>query len=619
MGDIVIAVNPFEWLDGLYSAEQQQRYAKALLNHPLNTNNSKSATSSSTSSSSPNPTAKTNSNTNSGMVDPRTTLPPHVYEASCLAYQGLMEYNNGTTTSQNQSILVSGESGAGKTETVKILLQHLASISEGNSTAQNSHSTTHSVVVQRVLDSNPLLEAFGNAQTLRNDNSSRFGKYLQLQFHSVGGGGKPKLTGSHCQVYLLEKSRVVSHHLHDDYNDSTDHSGERTFHIFYQLLAAPDAFKQVIWKDGLVGADNESFDYVGWTPTDTIEGISDADRFQLTLQSLQLMGVTGTSLKMLMRALCIVLQLGNVEFSAVDDDSCDIAEEDEFQALVNLFLLQDENESSTDSSTTKNDTNDTTTNAQAQDVLRKALLRRTMHARSETFDVPLTADFAKDSADALAKEVYASTFLWLVRTINAATTSSSSTTTPSSYHNNHSTTKTIGLLDIFGFETFAVNRFEQLCINYANEKLQAKFTSDIFQSVLLEYEQEGIDLLYHDTTVEYQDNAQVLELVEGRMGLLAFLNEECVRPKGSDKAFVYKAKSMNLNSTDGSENESSSCLFQVPRGHECEVRWIMVLNCGYSCVECAVVVVVTVVVVSLSCLTVVSSYICFHLCLFVCL
>ena len=560
------------WIPDLYSYQQRQYYGQSLvwnqyryLPQPSSPTTKATATTAAT------------TNTPTTVEDPRKHLPPHVYEASCLAYRGLMRQRI------HQSILVSGESGAGKTETVKILLGDIANVQRGpvasssmamtdrrittttNTTNNTNHNHHNNPIVQKVLDSNPLLEAFGNAQTLRNDNSSRFGKYLQLQFHCISEF-QCTLAGSTAEVYLLEKSRVTLHHPH-----------ERTFHIFYQLLAADEMTKAQIWK-GLVDTDNESFCYVGFTPTTHIEGMSDAERFQQTVQALTLIGITGDRLLTLWRALCIVLQLGNLEFVAhpTNTDASVLADENELTSLSHLMGID----------ATK---------------LTTALTVRTVEARSEIFSVPLTADKAKESTDAFAKEIYAKTFLWLVRTINdatcaelnyhpqsagsgggrtrrnlvpsptnaattatmsladtirartaavaAAASSSTTTTTTTKSSPTASTTITsgpldfgvIGLLDIFGFETFEVNRFEQLCINYCNEKLQQKFTQDIFRSVQLEYEMEGIAL----EEITYDDNTDVLDLVEGRMGLLAFLNEECVRPKGSDKTFVYKAESSN--------------------------------------------------------------------------
>ena len=446
-------------------------------------------------------------------IDPRTTVHPHVYETSSLAYRGL------AVDGQDQSILVSGESGAGKTETVKILMSHLASIQAAALSphafdSQDKQQSQHvPPIVQRVLDSNPLLEAFGNAKTVRNDNSSRFGKYLQLQFDTedpdhaaYAGKAIPScmLAGSKCEVYLLEKSRVVGHE-----------EDERSYHIFYQLLAASEDEKASIWT-GLKDTDNESFLYVGYTDTDTIEGKTDAARYALTKQALALIGIDSDRFVVLMRAICVVMQLGNqtFELNPDDDERSIISSTEELLELSNLMGVDPE-------------------------IITKALTERTVRARNEVFTVPLKPDQAKDSADALAKEIYAKTFLWIVRNINDATAAEWN------YEGDKKANfGIIGLLDIFGFESFKVNRFEQLCINYANEKLQQKFTQDVFCSVQAEYEFEGIAL----GEIQYEDNADVLNLVEGRMGLIAVLNEECVRPKGSDAAFVSKVHAVNKDS-----------------------------------------------------------------------
>lgn len=386
-------------------------------------------------------------------------------------------------------------------------MSHLASAQSSDSNA------TTSEIVERVLDSNPLLEAFGNAKTVRNDNSSRFGKFIQLQFDTedptmaaYSGKSLPSavLAGSKCETYLLEKSRVVSHEPE-----------ERTYHIFYQLLAAPEEQKKEFWS-GLDNTNNDSFVYVGETDTNTIEGKTDAQRFQLTLNALKIVGVKDEKLRDLMRAICIVLQLGNLTFEPdpTNEDKAIISSTNELAALAELLGVE-------------------------EDVVKKALTERTVNARNETFKVPLNVLKAQDSRDALAKEIYSQSFDWLVKTINEATCA----------ENNYDRSLTsefghIGLLDIFGFESFVVNRFEQLCINYANEKLQQKFTLDIFRSVQQEYEFEGIEL----GEVTYSDNADVLKLIEGRMGLISVLNEECVRPKGNDVAFVTKVYAMNKDS-----------------------------------------------------------------------
>lgn len=476
-GDIVIAVNPYQWLNDLYSEETRCMYADKLIWNAPNDS------------------------------DPKLDVTPHVYEVSSLSYRGL------ASDGQDQSILVSGESGAGKTETVKILMSHLASIQS------NSEDSSTSLIVQRVLDSNPLLEAFGNAKTVRNDNSSRFGKFIQLQFDAedpthaaFAGKSIPSaiLAGSKSEVYLLEKSRVVTHE-----------DEERTYHIFYQILAAPEEEKAKIWSE-LENKDNDDFVYVGNTDTNKIEGLTDTERFKKTVDALALVGVKDDGLMDLMRAICIVLQLGNLTFDddPNNDENAIISSSEELESLANLMGI---------------DVND----------VEKALTERTVTARNEVFKVPLNVVKAKDSCDAFAKEIYSNTFDWLVKTINDATIAENNYDARSS----QTDFRMIGLLDIFGFESFTINRFEQLCINYANEKLQQKFTMDIFRSVQEEYQSEGIEL----GELTFQDNADVLSLIEGRMGLISVLNEECVRPKGNDTAFVGKIYAMN---------KDSECLFK---------------------------------------------------------
>jgi myosin-5 len=470
-GDIIIAVNPFQWFTEFYTEQVRAKYARILVWENED-------------------------------GDARTKVEPHVYETSAGSYCGL------AFGDQDQSILVSGESGAGKTETVKIAMNHIATCQQG----PNAKASNMSPVVQRVLDSNPLLEAFGNAKTGRNDNSSRFGKYIQLQF-DMGDKGQREfrsrekatcvLAGSKCEAYLLEKNRVTTHEPE-----------ERTYHIFYQIIAAKDKTKY--WNK-LAGTSNESFRFVGKTDTDTIEGMKDADHFANTVKVLGEVGIHGDHLMTLMTAIIIVLQLGNITFKPCggDEDKSEVSSPKEFSDLCELMCVPESS-------------------------LEVSLTERTMKTRNETYKVPLSPAVAKESCEAFAKEIYGRAFLWLVRYINDATAAEL---------NYKSGTMTdfgiVGLLDIFGFESFPRNRFEQLCINYCNEKLQAKFTEDIFRSVQLEYEAEGIPL----DEIKYDDNTDVLDLIEGKTGLLAMLNEECVRPKGSDEAFVTKALAGNKDSS----------------------------------------------------------------------
>ena len=466
VGDIVIAVNPYQWLSDLYQDKVRLYYAQKIV-------------------------------WEKSQKDPRIGLPPHLYEVSALCYKGL------ALEKQNQSILVSGESGAGKTETVKICMNHIATVQQDPNDANDKDSAK---VVSRILDSNPLLEAFGNAKTRRNDNSSRFGKYIMLQFAHIdpkdrGGVPRAALAGSTSEVYLLEKSRVV-------YHDTV----ERTYHIFYQLLAADDAKKKEIWS-GLKGTTVESFKYVGKGPDVKIDGKTDAQWFDDVKDALEIIGVTGEAYKTLFRAIAAVLQIGNLTFAPKkgDEERSEITSGKEFKDLASLIGVDEE-------------------------VMKLSMTERTIKTRGEEYKVPLKSDVAKESADAFAKEIYAKIFLWLVRAIN------DSTEAQNNYPNGQNIDfGLIGLLDIFGFESFPINGFEQLCINYCNEKLQAKFTQDIFRAVQEEYKSEGLDM----NDIKYDDNSDVLELIEGKLGLIKQLNEECVRPKGNDEAFVSKALQSN--------------------------------------------------------------------------
>jgi len=480
-GDIIIAVNPFQWFTDLYTEQKRTYYSNKLV-------------------------------WESNEKDPRDSLDPHVYEVSALSYKGL------AFGLQDQSILVSGESGAGKTETVKIAMNHMASVQRGYIKMDpfghmEEGSNTLDPVVERVVESNPLLEAFGNASTRRNDNSSRFGKYLQLQFDNknasaVGmisiSNSNCKLAGSKCDVYLLEKNRVITHD-----------PKERTYHIFYQLLAASDGDKAGYW-DKLKGKKAEDFKYVMKSPLEKIEKMTDLQHYEHTVKTLALVGVSGDKLRTLFRAIAAVIQAGNLTFGAKggDKDKSEITSTKEAADMAELLGVK-------------------------TDDVALAFTERTMKTKTETYKVPLSESNAKEACDAFAKEVYGKVFLWVVKQINAATRAED---------NYKDGTQTdfgiVGLLDIFGFESFVRNRFDQLCINYANEKLQQKFTEDVFRAVQLEYEAEGIAL----AEIKYDDNTDVLDLIEGRTGLLAMLNEECIRPKGSDMDFVQKALAQNKNS-----------------------------------------------------------------------
>ncbi|ETV75447.1 hypothetical protein, variant [Aphanomyces astaci] len=439
-GPICIAVNPYTWLD-IYNPTVQDQYLD---------------------------TSKL------------TELPPHVYAVSARAFHHMK------TTGHNQSILVSGESGAGKTETTKILMSHLATA--GDRDAHNKELTLN--IVERVLQSNPLMESFGNATTSRNDNSSRFGKFSELQFNA-----DYELVGARCNTYLLEKSRV-----------STHGKGERNYHIFYQLLAAPQEFRDRV---ELPDADPTAFPFLRGVAGDDGNTLneSDADFFERTLKGLTTLGISESDQMSVFGVVAAILHLGRVDFKG-GDQAAMVAEAETVAAISKLLGLD------------------------AQD-FEQSLCTRQMSAGLDTYTVPHTMDQATNARTALGVALYSKLFEWLVTHVNASTASKMHVA------------QRICILDIFGFEIFDANSFEQLCINYANEKLQQKFTQDVFKSIQVEYEEEGIPW----TKIEFADNMNVLELIEGRFGLLALLNEECMRPKGSDVAFTNKL-SAHYNDND---------------------------------------------------------------------
>lgn len=545
-GAVIVALNPQKWIDGLYSEEKGKLYADQFLYSSRKKVHS---------------------------------LPPHIYEVSSLAYRSLI------IDGQDQAILVSGATGAGKTETVKILMTHLTTFesrkkvielksneeekeqrgkikkysikrkrkprasmlksrwkhyimrhwkdksvkieipkdslqesvdkenSVNNSLLLEKHtitldkcedSTVENIIIQRVLDSNPLLEAFGNAKTAWNNNSSRFSRYTRMQFHVEYLDYIPRcvLAGSICNTFLLQKSRVVTHEKKH---------GERSFHIFYQLLAGAEIHKRHIW-DGLEGKGVENFKYLGVSSPYKLDGLTDAERWEKTLDAFKIFGINGEDYRNLMRALCVVLELGNLAFQADphNDEGSIIRVDEELESLSEILGVNKETISS-------------------------GLLKRTIITPTETLHVPLTPKAAKDGCDALGKEIYSRVFDWLVKTINGKTCAEKN------YGKGDADFGTIGLLDIFGFEIFQTNLFEQLCVNHANEKIQHKFTEDLFQAVKVEYKSEGINM----DTVDFVDNIEVLKLIEGKLGLINLLNEECLLPRGTDAGFVNKIYSNN--------------------------------------------------------------------------
>lgn len=401
-------------------------------------------------------------------------ISPHIYAVSDNTYRAMK------TERKDQCILISGESGAGKTEaSKKILLYYAVTCPVSDHMAP---------LRDRLLQSNPVLEAFGNAKTLRNDNSSRFGKYMDVQFDFRGAP-----IGGHILNYLLEKSRVV-HQNH----------GERNFHIFYQLLEGGE--EDLLRGLGLE-RNPQNYHYLVKGNCPRVSSINDKNDWKAVRTALQVIDFTEGEVQELLNIIGSVLHLGNTHFGEGEDGETHITTETQLKHLTKLLGVDGA-------------------------ALRKALTHKTLLAKGEEMISPLNFDQAASARDALAKAVYGRTFTWLVEKVNR------SLALKDEVHRSSKGSSVIGLLDIYGFEVFQYNSFEQFCINYCNEKLQQLFIELTLKSEQEEYEAEGIAW----ETVQYFDNKVICDLVEERhKGIISILDEECLRPgEACDISFLEK-------------------------------------------------------------------------------
>ncbi|XP_040861950.1 myosin-1 isoform X2 [Glycine max] len=407
---------------------------------------------------------------------------PHVYAITDTAIREMIR------DEVNQSIIISGESGAGKTETAKIAMQYLAALGGGSG------------IENEILKTNPILEAFGNGKTLRNDNSSRFGKLIEIHFSETG-----KISGANIQTFLLEKSRVVQ-----------CNEGERSYHIFYQLCAgAPSSLRE---KLNLLSA--EDYKYLRQSNCYSITGVDDAEEFRIVKEALDVVHISKGDQENVFAMLAAVLWLGNISFTVVDNENHVQAVEDEGLLTVAKLI-----------------------GCEIED-LKLTLSTRKMKVGNDIIVQKLTLSQAIDARDALAKSIYACLFDWLVEQINKSLAVGK-----------RRTGRSISILDIYGFESFNRNSFEQFCINYANERLQQHFNRHLFKLEQEEYIQDGIDW----AKVEFEDNQDCLNLFEKKpLGLLSLLDEESTFPNGTDLTFANKLKQhLNSNSCFKGEREKA--------------------------------------------------------------
>ncbi|XP_039679879.1 myosin-16-like [Perca fluviatilis] len=398
----------------------------------------------------------------------RNEVPPHLFSISDNAYHDmLMEH-------ENQSMLITGESGAGKTENTKKVIQYFANVGASGSKASDSKGSLEDQIIQ----ANPVLEAFGNAKTIRNNNSSRFGKFIRIHF-----GPTAKLAGADIESYLLEKSRVIS-----------QQAAERGYHIFYQLLSGrkPEFIEALLLKP-----DPKQYVWVCQGVT-VVDNMDDGEELLLTDVTFDVLGFTSDEKMSVYKLTGGIMHFGNMKFKQkareeqADVDSTEVADKVAHLMAINSGELQ------------------------------KGITRPRVKVGNEFVTKGQNQDQCVYSIGALAKAIYDRMFKWMVTRINKTL----DTKMQRQYF--------IGVLDIAGFEIFELNSFEQLCINFTNEKLQQFFNHHMFVLEQEEYKKEGIDWVFIDFGLDLQ---ACIDLLERPMGIFSILEEQCVFPKATDATF----------------------------------------------------------------------------------
>jgi len=432
----------------------------------------------------------------------RHEVPPHVFAITDIAYRSMLQDR------EDQSILCTGESGAGKTENTKKVIQYLAYVAASKPKSNASHLPSsnegglsfreHEAAVgsepeetrptfswgeleQQLLKANPILEAFGNAKTVKNDNSSRFGKFIRINFDASG-----YIAGANIETYLLEKARII--------RQAPD---ERTFHIFYQLLMGSD--RELKSQMILEEPKNYTFMTSGGMK---VGGIDDIEEFASTKNSMKVMGICDEDMNSIWRVISSCCLFGNMEFKQErNTDQATLPDNTVAQKVAHLLGIQ-----VTD--------------------LTKAFLKPRIKVGRDYVTKAQTKEQVEFAIEAISKATYERLFKWIVTRINRSLD-----------RTKRQGASFIGILDIAGFEIFELNSFEQLCINYTNEKLQQLFNHTMFVLEQEEYQREGIEWKFIDFGLDLQPT---IDLIEKPMGIMALVDEECWFPKATDKTFVEK-------------------------------------------------------------------------------
>lgn len=403
-------------------------------------------------------------------------LPPHVFAIADNCYFNMKR------NKRDQCCVISGESGAGKTESTKLILQFLAAV-----------SGQHSWIEQQILEANPILEAFGNAKTIRNDNSSRFGKYIDIHFNQNG-----VIEGARIEQFLLEKSRVCR-----------QAPEERNYHIFYCMLMGMNTEQKKMLNLGTAS----EYTYLTMGNCMSCDGRNDAKDYAHIRSAMKILMFSDAEHWDINKLLAAILHLGNVEFEAAVYDNLDCSDvmDSPHFSIATKLLEVDSSE------------------------LQNSLTNLSIIVRGESVSRPLNIVQAADGRDAFVKGIYGRIFLWIVNKINSAIFNPTS-------QKPKGTRQSIGLLDIFGFENFSNNSFEQLCINIANEHLQQFFVHHVFKLEQEEYLAEHIAW----NNIDFTDNRQALEVIALKpMNIISLIDEESKFPKGTDATMLVKINSLH--------------------------------------------------------------------------